>query len=140
MGRPVLLPTGVLMLAAVALGAEPQAGVPTVAYVQATIAEPNPSAGFLGFVSASGRARVARVGATARASLAGLRPGDEVILTLEGPADRPVITAVKVSRLVPAAPAAQPVAMAAGLTLPTGMPISSRPSWPNPYSRINPGL
>ena len=95
MGRPILLPAAVLMQTAIALGAEPQAGEP-VAYVQATISEPDPAGGSLGFVSASGRARVARVGGAARSSLSKLRVGDEVILTLEGS----VITAVKVSRLV----------------------------------------
>jgi hypothetical protein len=119
------------MLTAVALGAEPQVGTPTVAYVQATVAEPNPSAESLSFVSASGRASVARVGGAARSSLSNLRVGDEVILTLEGS----VITAVKVSRLVQPAAAAEAVA-----AVPMVIPGASRPSWPNPYSRINPGL
>jgi len=140
MGRPVLLAAAALALTAVALGAEPQTGPPTIAYVQATVTEPNGSAGSLAFVSASGRARVARVGGAARASLAGLRPGDEVILTLEGTADRPIITAVKVSRLVAALPAAGMTGLAAVPAAPAVVPGSSRPSWPNPYSRINPGL
>jgi hypothetical protein len=135
MARLVALPAAVLALSSVALGAEPQADPPSVAYVQATIADPNPSTGTLGFVSASGRVRVARVGGVARASLPNLRAGDEVILTLEGPAERPVITSMKVSRVVPAAPAAEPLAAAATVTA-----GPSRPSWPNPYSRLNPGL
>jgi hypothetical protein len=130
MGRPVL-PGAMLMLTAVAVGAEPQVDAPAVAYVQATVAEPSPSTGSLGFVTASGRAREARVGGSACARLASLRPGDDVILTLEGS----VITSVQVSRLAQAAPAADAVE-----TAPMVMPGASRPSWPNPYSRINPGL
>jgi hypothetical protein len=131
MRRSVLLPAAVLMLTAVAIGAEPQVGAPAVAYVQATVAEPSPTTGSLGFVTASGRAGEARVGGAARARLASLRPGDEVILTLEGS----IITSVKVSRLAQAAPAAEAVEAA-----PMVIPGASRPSWPNPYSRINPGL
>jgi hypothetical protein len=130
MGRPVL-PGAMLMLTALALGAEPQVDAPAVAYVQATVAEPSPTTGTLGFVTASGRAGEARVGGAARARLASLRPGDEVILTLEGS----VITSVKLSRLAQAAPSAEAVE-----TAPMVIPGASRPSWPNPYSRINPGL
>jgi hypothetical protein len=107
-----------------------------VAYVQATIVQPNPAAGSLGFVTASGRSRTARATGGALASLRNLQPGDEVILTLEGPADRPVATSIKVSRVVPPPP---PPETLAGPYAWTAM-ASSRPSWPNPYSRINPGL
>jgi hypothetical protein len=109
----------------------------SVAYIQATVAEPNAAAGTLGFVNASGQSRVLRARGRALASLPNLRPGDEAILTLEGPAGHSIVTAVKVSRVVPAAPPAEtfdsPYAQAMAMT-------PSRPSWPNPYSRINPGL
>ena len=124
----------------VTVGADPQSSTPSVAYVQATISEPNPSAGSIGFVTASGRARVAPVAAAARGRVPNLRPGDEVILTLEGSAERPIITNVKVSRLAPGPVAAEAGAPASAPALPAMIPGSSRPSWPNPYSRINPGL
>ena len=107
-----------------------------VAYVQATIVAPNPAAGSIGFVTASGRSRTARATGAALASLRNLRPGDEVILILEGPADRPVATSVKVSRVVPPPPPPETVAGPYAWT----QTVPSRPSWPNPYSRINPGL
>jgi len=108
----------------------------TVAYVQATIMAPNPAAGSFGFVTASGRSRTARATGAALASLRNLRPGDEAILTLEGPADQPVATSIKVSRVVPPPPAPD----TAGSPYAWTQTVSSRPSWPNPYSRINPGL
>jgi hypothetical protein len=107
-----------------------------VAYVQATIMTPDPAAGSFGFVTASGRSRSARATGSALASLRNLQPGDEVILTLEGPADRPVATSIKVSRVVPPPPPPEPVAGPYAWT----QTVPSRPSWPNPYSRINPGL
>src|SRR5688572_23474316 len=132
---PVLLPLALLALTAVTLQAGPQADPSSTAYVQATVVDANPSAGTLGFVTASGRSRVARIEGGARARVPNLRAGDEVILTLAGPAERPTITGVKVSRLAAAAPGPDPAAAAAMVP---GVP--SRPSWPNPYSRINPGL
>jgi hypothetical protein len=114
------------------------AQIGAVAYVQATIVEPNPAAASIGFVTASGRSRTARATGRALASLRNLRPGNEVILTLEGPADRPVATSVKVSR-VAAPPPPPPPETLAGPYAWTQM-VPSRPSWPNPYSRINPGL
>ena len=107
-----------------------------VAYVQATIMAPDPAAGSFGFVTASGRSRTARATGRALASLRNLQPGDEVNLTLEGPADRPVATSIKVSRVVPPPPPPEPVAGPYAWT----QAVPSRPSWPNPYSRINPGL
>ena len=107
-----------------------------LAYVQATILAPNPAAGSIGFVTASGRSQTARATGSALASLRNLRPGDEVILTLEGPSDRPVATSVKVSRVVAPPPAPETMAGPYAWTQMAG----SRPSWPNPYSRINPGL
>lgn len=107
-----------------------------MAYVQATIMAPDPAAGSFGFVTASGRSRTARATGRALASLRSLQPGDEVILTLEGPADRPVATSIKVSRAVPPPAPAEPVAGPYAWT----QAVPSRPSWPNPYSRINPGL
>jgi hypothetical protein len=140
MARPALIPAAVLVLAGSAL-AQGQTGAPAVAYVQATVAEPKPSTGSLGYVTASGRPRVARVAGAARTRLANLRVGDEVILTLEGPDERAVITAVKVSQLTAAAPAAEPTAAFGAVPVVSGMTgVPSRPSWPNPYSRINPGL
>jgi hypothetical protein len=137
--RTVLL-AALVAPAAVTVGADPQSAAPSVAYVQATISEPDPSGRSLGFVTASGRARVAPVAAAARGRLGSLRPGDEVILTLEGSAERPVITGVKVSRLTPGAPVAEAGAPAGAPAPPAMIPGSSRPSWPNPYSRLNPGL
>lgn len=107
-----------------------------VAYVQATIMAPNPAAGSFGFVTASGRSRTARATGSALASLRNLRPGDEVILTLEGPAERPVATSIKVSRVVPPPPPPETATSPYAWT----QTVPSRPSWPNPYSRINPGL
>jgi hypothetical protein len=107
-----------------------------VAYVQATIVAPNPTAGSIGFVTASGQSRTARATGDALASLRNLRPGDEVILTLQGPADRPVATSVKVSRVVPPPPPPETMTSPYAWT----QTVPSRPSWPNPYSRINPGL
>jgi hypothetical protein len=134
-GQPKHLP--VLLLAALAAAtASPAKAQSAVAYVQATIAEPSPAAGALAFVTASGRSRVARARGRALASLPHLRPGDEVILTLEGPSERPVVTSVKVSRTVPAPPPMESLASPYAWTA----TASSRPSWPNPYSRINPGL
>jgi hypothetical protein len=108
----------------------------TIAYVQATIVEPDPTAGSLGFVTAGGRSRTARASGPALASLRNLQPGDEAILTLEGPADRPVVTSVKVSRVVPPPPPPDTLASPYAWT----QMVPSRPSWPNPYSRMNPGL
>jgi hypothetical protein len=107
-----------------------------VAYVQATIMAPDPSTGSFGYVTASGRSRTARATGSALASLRHLRPGDEVILTLEGPAERPVATSIKVSRVVPPPPPPETVTSPYAWT----QTVPSRPSWPNPYSRINPGL
>ena len=107
-----------------------------MAYVQATIMAPDPAAGSFGFVTASGRSRTARATGRALASLRNLRPGDEVILTLEGPADRPVATSITVSRVVPPPPPPETVGGPYAWT----QAVPSRPSWPNPYSRINPGL
>ena len=98
--------------------------------------EPNPAAGSLGFVTAGGRSRTARASGRALDSLRNLRPGDEAILTLEGPADRPVVTSVRVSRVVPPPPPPEALASPYAWT----QMVPSRPSWPNPYSRINPGL
>ena len=137
--RRSILPSGVILLAAGVLAADPQAESAAISYVQATVSEPNPQTGSLGFVTASGRARAARVSGAARARLANLRPGDEVILTLEGPAERPVITGVKVSSVVPA-PAPEATAGITTAAMPMVGGVPSRPSWPNPYSRINPGL
>jgi len=139
MRRALLSPALVLALHATAVGAAPAPQVETaaVAYVQATVVEPNPAAGSLGFVSAGGQSRVVRAGGRALASLPNLRPGDDVILVLEGPATRPVVTAVKMARPAPAMPAAETVTSPYAQAMTTS---SSRPSWPNPYSRINPGL
>lgn len=127
----------VLFLAALAAAITiPAQAQPAVAYVQATIAEPSPAARSLAFVTASGRSRVAPARGRALAILPNLRPGDEVILTLEGPPGRAVVTSVKVSRAVPAPPPVETLASPYAWT--TMAP--SRPSWPNPYSRINPGL
>jgi hypothetical protein len=134
--RRVTLPLVVLVLGAAAARGEPQTGG-SVAYVQATVTEASPAAGSLGFVTASGRARILRTSGSALTRVPNLRPGDKVILTLEGPPDRPVVTAVKVSQLVPAPPAAEAAGQYAQAMV---MPGASRPSWPNPYSRINPGL
>jgi hypothetical protein len=128
-------------MAAVAFAAFPPARAAAqsrpVAYVQATVVEPNAAAGSLGFVTAGGRSRTARASGSALASLSRLQPGDEAILTLEGPADRPVVTAVKVSRVVPPPPPPETLASPYAWTQTM---VPSRPSWPNPYSRINPGL
>jgi hypothetical protein len=126
----------VFVLAATAAAATARAQTGPVAYVQATITAPDAATGSLGYMDASGRSRVARVSGPAAASLPNLRPGDEVILTVEGPSDRSVVTSVKVSRVVPAPPPPQPVVGPYAWT----QTVSSRPSWPNPYSRINPGL
>ena len=135
MGQPKHLP--VLLVAALAAASATAAHAQSaVAYVQATIAEPNPATGALAFVTASGQSRVARARGRALASLPQLRPGDEVILTIEGPSERPVVTSVKVSRTVPAPPPAETLGSPYAWTA----TASSRPSWPNPYSRINPGL
>jgi hypothetical protein len=107
-----------------------------VAYVQATIMAADPAAGSIGFMTASGRSRTARATGSALVSLRNLQPGDEVILTLEGPADRPVATSVKVSRVEPPPPAPGTLTSPYAWT----QTVPSRPSWPNPYSRINPGL
>jgi hypothetical protein len=125
------------VLAAAVAAANPAQGqtVP-VAYVQATVVEPNAGAGSLSYVTASGQSRVARARGRALASLQNLRPGDEVILALEGALDRPVVTSVNVSRVVPAPPPAETTANPYAWT----QTVPSRPSWPNPYSRINPGL
>jgi hypothetical protein len=107
-----------------------------VAYVQATIVAPNAAAGSIGFMTASGQSRTARATGAALASLRNLRPGDEVILRLEGPADRAVATSVKVSSVAPPQPAPDAATSPYAWT----QTVPSRPSWPNPYSRINPGL
>lgn len=137
MSRLIVAPALVVLLATTGRGAVAQSEVLSVAYIQATVATPDPAAGSLEFVSASGHSRVLRARGRALASLPNLRPGDDVILTVEGPVSRRVVTAVKVSRVVPAPPPEQalgsPYAQATMMT-------SSRPSWPNPYSRINPGL
>jgi hypothetical protein len=129
--------SALVVLAAAATAANPAQGqtVP-VAYVQATVVEPNAAAASLAYVTASGQSRMARARGRALASLPNLRPGDEVILTLEGALDRPVVTSVTVSRVVPAPPPAETVAGPYAWT----QTVPSRPSWPNPYSRINPGL
>ena len=135
MGRVAALQ--VLVLAATVVAAGPAQGqTASVAYVQATVVEPNAATGSLGYVTASGRSRVARARGSALDSLPDLRPGDEVILTLEGALDRPVVTSVKVSRVVPTAPPAETLTSPYAWT----QTVPSRPSWPNPYSRINPGL
>jgi hypothetical protein len=136
MRRPIL-PLAVVLVLGPAVGAEAQTGAPSVAYVQATVTESNPAAGSLGFVTASGRTRMLRASGSALLRVPNLRPGDEVILTLEGPSDRPIVTAVKVSGLVAAAPSMEPASQYAQAMM---LPGASRPSWPNPYSRINPGL
>jgi len=129
--------SALVVLAAVATAVNPaQAQTVPVAYVQATVVEPNAGAGSLAYVTASGQSRVARARGRALGSLSNLRPGDEVILTLEGALDRPVVTSVKVSRVVPAPPPAETAAGPYAWT----QTVPSRPSWPNPYSRINPGL
>ena len=135
MGQPSR-PTLLLLVVLAAASASPAQADPAVSYVQATVAEPNPGARSLAFVTASGRSGVARARGRALASLSNLRPGDEVILTLEGPSDRPVVTSIKVSRVVPAPPPVETLASPYAWTT----MASSRPSWPNPYSRINPGL
>jgi hypothetical protein len=129
--------SALVVLAAAAATANPAQGqtVP-VAYVQATVVEPNAGAGSLAYVTASGQSRVARARGRALASLPNLRPGDEVILALEGALDRLVVTSVTVSRVVPAPPPAETMASPYAWT----QTVPSRPSWPNPYSRINPGL
>ena len=129
--------SSLVVLAAAAAAANPAHGqtVP-MAYVQATVVEPNAGAGSLAYVTASGQSRVARARGRALASLPNLRPGDEVILTVEGALERPVVTSVKVSRVVPAPSPAETLAGPYAWT----QTVPSRPSWPNPYSRINPGL
>lgn len=136
MKRPFLILAAILSFAVIVPAAHGQTGT-AVSYVQATIAEADAGTGSLGYVTASGRPRVARVAGAARARLASLRPGDEVILTIEGPQDRPVVTGLKVSSVVPAAAAVDPAAVAQA---PVMVGVPSRPSWPNPYSRLNPGL
>lgn len=132
--RVVLL---ALITAAVTSALSAEAGATT--YVQATVVHPNAGAGSLAFVTASGRSHVARAHGAALGTLRNLRPGDEVILTLEGPAGAPAVSAIKVSQVVPGPPPVE----AQGLAGPyawTQAVASGRPSWPNPYSRINPGL
>jgi hypothetical protein len=133
---PVALWVVALTLSLTATPTEAAAQSAAVAYVQATVVEANPGRGSLGFVTASGRSRTARAHGRALSSLPHLQPGDEVILTIEGPAERPVVTSVKVSRTVPAPPPTETLGSPYAWTA----TVSSRPSWPNPYSRINPGL
>jgi hypothetical protein len=133
---PITLTAVILTLGLASIPTVAPAQTAAVAYVQATVVEPKPGDGSLDFVTASGRPKTARVRGRALAGLPNLQPGDEVILTLEGPAERPVVTSMKVSRVAPAPPPVETLASPYAWTT----TVSSRPSWPNPYSRINPGL
>jgi hypothetical protein len=129
----------VIGLAASADLAAPAKGL---SFVQATVVAPDPAAGTLSFVDASGRTRSHPVTGAAAARIRRLRAGDEVIVVLSGAS--PVVQDVRVSHAVSAAATEAPADPA--LAAPTDEPQwtvvpahQMRPTWPNPYSRYYKG-
>lgn len=129
------VPSFILLLVLLLVAALPVpafAGTATAtSFVQATILARDPVTATLTFLDASGRQRVERVAAEAVASLPGLRPGDDVILSMATEAGRTVVTRVRLSHRAEtpvAATAASPEVVPG-----SGLPL--RRSWPNPYAK-----
>lgn len=126
------VPSFILLLVG-AVEAPAFAGTATAtSFVQATILARDPAKATLTFLDASGRQRVERMAAEAVASLPGVRPGDEVILSMATEAGRAVVTRVRLSHRAEATPVA---ATAASPEVVPGSGLPLRRSWPNPYAK-----
>jgi hypothetical protein len=137
--RGVFISAAVAALIPLAAVAEPAA---STVFMNARIVAASPDGRSLTVVGTDGHSRTLAIDSRSSVRPAGLRMGDEVIVTARGLEDVLVVTGVRVVETVPATAATAPVATAPGSTAPAAFSaadyFAARRQRPNPYSLINP--
>src|SRR5438034_7633429 len=138
MKRIAIMAAAVMVPVAAAAQSAAQPPV-TVVYMNARVVAASLDRRSLTVVGTDGHARTLAIDPHASVRVGNLRMDDEVLITLRGHDDTPVISDVKLSALSRASEAA---AMAPAVAAPAGLSagdyLAARRQRPNPYSLVNP--